>query len=82
MTDQAASAQAQGWEPDVALYEAQASRLVALAAALAGPSNADDVVSAAVIRSFTTPGWRNITNQGSVRKYLARARATLRKRLR
>jgi RNA polymerase sigma-70 factor (ECF subfamily) len=71
MTEPAADARPQGWAPeDVALYEAQAPRLLALAAALAGPSDADDVVSAAVLRSFTSPGWREVTNPTA---YLTRA---------
>ena len=71
MTEPAADARAQGWPPeDVALYEAHAPRLVALAAALAGPTDADDAVSAAVLRAFLTPGWRTVTNQSA---YLTRA---------
>jgi RNA polymerase sigma factor (sigma-70 family) len=71
MTQPAADERSDGWAPeDVALYEAQAPRLLALAAALAGPSNADDIVSAAVIRSFTTPCWAEVTNPSA---YLTRA---------
>lgn len=71
MTEPAADAPPQGWAvEDVALYEAQAPRLLALAAALAGPSEADDVVSAAVLRSFTTPGWHQVANRSA---YLTRA---------
>ncbi|WP_421119199.1 RNA polymerase sigma factor [Aquihabitans daechungensis] len=71
MTDPAAGTRPQGWAPeDVALYAAQAPRLLALAAALAGPSNAEDIVSAAVLRSFTTPGWPQVTSPSA---YLTRA---------
>ncbi|MEZ5139865.1 MAG: hypothetical protein R2711_14195 [Acidimicrobiales bacterium] len=71
MTEPAADAPPEAWAPeDVALYRAQAPRLLALAAALAGPSEADDVVSAAVLRSFTTPGWREVTEPAA---YLTRA---------
>jgi len=71
MTEPTAEARALGWPPeDEALYEAEAPRLVALAAALAGPSDADDVVSAAVLRSFTTPTWRQVENPSA---YLTRA---------
>lgn len=60
-----------GWpDEDVERYREHAPRLVALAAALAGPSNADDVVSAAVLRSFTSPRWREVENPGA---YLTRA---------
>ncbi|MCU1371807.1 MAG: putative polymerase subfamily sigma factor [Ilumatobacteraceae bacterium] len=71
MTEPAADAPPLGWPPeDVALYEAHAPRLLALAAALAGPSDADDVVANAVLRSFTSPGWRTVANPGA---YLTRA---------
>jgi len=71
MTEPAADAPPEAWAPeDVALYRAQAPRLLALAAALAGPSEADDVVSAAVLRSFTTPGWRDVAEPAA---YLTRA---------
>lgn len=74
MTEPAADATSRdvrGWAPeDVERYRAEAPRLVALAAALAGPSDADDVVSAAVLRSFTTPGWRDVDEPGA---YLTRA---------
>lgn len=59
------------WPPeDVATYEQHAARLLALAAALAGPSDAHDVVTNAVIRSFTSPGWRDVGAPGA---YLTRA---------
>lgn len=71
MTEPAADARVRGWAShDIALYEAQAPRLLALAAALAGPSDADDVVSSAVLRSFTTPGWGQVANPQA---YLTRA---------
>lgn len=71
MTEPAEAAPPGTWAPeDVALYRAHAGRLVALAAALAGPSDADDVVSAAVLRSFTTPAWRTVADPSA---YLTRA---------
>ena len=55
---------------DEASYAEHAPRLVALATALAGPSSAEDVVSAAVIRVLGSPGWPDVKNRGA---YLTRA---------
>lgn len=55
---------------DAAVYEAHAARLVGLATALAGPSAAEDVVSAAVLRVMTSPGWPDVRDRGA---YLTRA---------
>lgn len=55
---------------DADIYAANAHRLVVLAAALAGPSKADDVVSAAVLRAMTSPAWAAVTDHGA---YLTRA---------
>ncbi len=51
-------------------YEAHASRLMALAAALVGPSNAEDVVADAVLRAMNSHGWSQVQNHGA---YLTRA---------
>ncbi|MFN8017553.1 MAG: RNA polymerase sigma factor [Acidimicrobiales bacterium] len=55
---------------DAATYEAHAARLVALATALAGPSSAEDVVSAAVVRAMASPSWPGVGDRGA---YLTRA---------
>ncbi len=55
---------------DVAVYQVHAPRLMALAATLAGPSNAEDVVAAAVLAAMTTGGWASVENHGA---YLTRA---------
>lgn len=55
---------------DAAVYAEHANRLLALAAALAGPSAADDIVSAAVTRVIASPAWRSVENRGA---YLTRA---------
>ncbi|WP_426572753.1 RNA polymerase sigma factor [Aquihabitans sp. McL0605] len=55
---------------DAAIYALHASRLVALATALAGPSAADDVVAAAVVKVLASPHWPAVTNKGA---YLTRA---------
>lgn len=71
MVEPTAETRAGDWPPeDVALYEQQAPRLLALAAALAGPSDAHDVVTNAVLRSFTSPGWRQVEHPAA---YLTRA---------
>lgn len=55
---------------DAAVYAEHATRLMALATALAGPSAAEDVVSAAVLKVLVSPGWPEVTNRGA---YLTRA---------
>ncbi|MCU1356771.1 MAG: putative polymerase subfamily sigma factor [Acidimicrobiales bacterium] len=55
---------------DTAVYAAHAQRLVGLAAALAGPSQADDVVANAVMRAMAAPGWSEVRDPGA---YLTRA---------
>lgn len=55
---------------DAEVYAAHAKRLVVLAAALAGPSRADDVVADAVIRAMASPAWPQVENRGA---YLTRA---------
>jgi len=55
---------------DAEVYQQHAPRLMALAASLAGPSNADDVVATAVLSAITSPGWASVENHGA---YLTRA---------
>lgn len=55
---------------DEAVYATHARRLVALATVLAGPSAAEDVVSAAVVKVLSSPGWPTVTDRGA---YLTRA---------
>lgn len=55
---------------DADVYAAHARRLHLLAAALAGPSHADDVVSDAVIRAMASPAWPGVVDHGA---YLTRA---------
>jgi RNA polymerase sigma factor (sigma-70 family) len=55
---------------DAAVYALHARRLVALATALAGPSAAEDVVSAAVARVLGSPAWSSVSDRGA---YLTRA---------
>ena len=55
---------------DASVYEQHAPRLMALAAALAGPSHADDVVASAVLAAITSRGWPTVENHGA---YLTRA---------
>ena len=55
---------------DAAVYAEHARRLTALATVLAGPSSAEDVVSAAVVRVLASPGWPAVANKGA---YLTRA---------
>lgn len=54
---------------DADVYAAHAARLRALSAVLAGPSSADDVVSAAFLRAISSPGWPTVVNRGA---YLTR----------
>lgn len=55
---------------DAAVYAKHARRLVALATALAGPSSAEDVVSAAVVKVLSSPSWPDVADRGA---YLTRA---------
>lgn len=55
---------------DGEVYADHATRLLALAAALAGPSAADDVVAAAVVRAMTSPAWAGVRDHGA---YLSQA---------
>ena len=70
------------------IYRAHATELVRYANSLVGPSDAADVVSAAVLKSFTSRGWPNVENP---RAYLYKAvlnevrsqhRSTMRRRAR
>jgi RNA polymerase sigma factor (sigma-70 family) len=73
---------------DAELYEKHADDLVRFATGLVGPSDAADVVSAAVLRAMSSPRWGSVANR---RAYLYRAvvnearmhhRSTLRRRAR
>jgi len=55
---------------DAEVYATHAPRLLALAAALAGPSAADDVVADAVVRAMSSPAWPQVRDHGA---YLVRA---------
>lgn len=55
---------------DADVYEQHARRLMALAAGLVGPSQAEDVVSSAVLRVMTSAAWATVTDPGA---YLTRA---------
>lgn len=57
-------------DPDGEVYAAHAPRLLALAAALAGPSAADDVMAEAVVRAMSSPAWARVKDHGA---YLSRA---------
>jgi RNA polymerase sigma factor (sigma-70 family) len=61
-----------GTEPDLdaELYARHAAELVRFATVLHGPSEADDLVANAVLRSFTSPAWPLVENR---RAYLYRA---------
>jgi RNA polymerase sigma factor (sigma-70 family) len=61
----------EGSAPDGAeVYAAHARRLVGLATVLAGPSSAEDVVSAAVLKALASPQWVHVRDPGA---YLTRA---------
>lgn len=62
-----ASAQA---DLDGEVYAEHAGRLVALAAVLAGPAAAEDVVADAVVRALSSPSWPGVRDHGA---YLSRA---------
>lgn len=51
-------------------YRRHAGRLMALAAVLVGPDDADDLVSAVIERVFAAPGWERVQ---SPEAYLTRA---------
>ena len=55
---------------DAELYEKHAGELIRFATALVGPSSAEDVLSAAVLRVFSSPSWARVTEK---RAYLFRA---------
>jgi RNA polymerase sigma factor (sigma-70 family) len=55
---------------DAEVYAKYASELVGFAAATVGPSDADDVVAAAVLRVLSAPSWTSVENR---RAYLYRA---------
>jgi RNA polymerase sigma factor (sigma-70 family) len=55
---------------DAEVYEKHAEELVRFATFLTGPSDAPDLLSAAVLRALGAPGWRSVTNH---RAYLYRA---------
>lgn len=57
-------------EADADVYARHAPELVRFATVLAGPSGADDLVAAAVLKTFTNPGWQGVRNR---RAYLYRA---------
>lgn len=68
MLDAGASLTAEGF--DAATYQQHARRLMAVAAALVGPSDAEDVVSSAMVRVMMSPAWRDVVDPGA---YLTRA---------
>ena len=55
---------------DAQVYAAHAPDLMRLATFLVGPSDAPDVVSAAVVRALASPRWRGVRNPAA---YLSRA---------
>ena len=55
---------------DAEIYERHADELVRFASGLVGPSDAADVVSAAVLRCITSKNWAHVTNH---RAYMYRA---------
>jgi RNA polymerase sigma factor (sigma-70 family) len=57
-------------DEDAVLYEALAPELIGFATGLVGRSDAEDVLSSAVTRSFCSPSWPTVTNR---RAYLYRA---------
>lgn len=54
---------------DQEVYERHAAELIRFATALVGPSDADDVVSTAVVSALTSRSWPTVTNH---RAYLYR----------
>ena len=67
----------------VEAYEKHASDLVVYATALVGPSDAEDVVAEAVRVDLAPAAAADLLglSEGAVKRYLARARAKLRKGL-
>jgi RNA polymerase sigma factor (sigma-70 family) len=57
-------------DADGEVYEKYAEELVRFASGLVGPADASDVLSSAVVRTFTSPAWPAVDNQ---RAYLYRA---------
>ena len=57
-------------ESDGEIYEKHADELIRFASGLVGPSDAGDVLSSAVLRTFTSPAWSSVANH---RAYLYRA---------
>ncbi|GBE25572.1 RNA polymerase sigma-E factor [bacterium BMS3Bbin02] len=55
---------------DAEIYAEHATALVRFATVLVGPNDAADVVSSAVLRVLSSPGWTSVTNQ---RSYLHQA---------
>jgi RNA polymerase sigma factor (sigma-70 family) len=55
---------------DAEIYDELAVALIRFATVLVGPSNAQDVVSSAVLRSLANPGWNEVQNR---RGYLYQA---------
>ena len=49
---------------DEATYRQHASRLMALASAVAGPSAAEEVVAAATVRAMTSHAWTSVRDPG------------------
>ena len=59
-----------GEDEDARLYERVAPELIRFATALVGPVDAADVLSSAVVKALSTPGWPAVTNRPA---YLYRA---------
>ena len=57
-------------EEDAETYEKYADELIRFATALTGPSMAEDVLSDAMLRVFSSPPWKAVRNR---RAYLYRA---------
>jgi len=57
-------------EADGEVYGKYADELMRFATGVVGPDDAADAVSTAVVRTFTSPSWRSVTNH---RAYLYRA---------
>lgn len=58
------------WSFEEELYGKYADELLRFAATLVGPSDADDVMSSAVVRAFTSPAWSSVEHH---RAYLYRS---------
>ena len=57
-------------DEDVQVYEKYADELIRFASAVVGPSNAEDVLSEAMLHVFASPRWKAVTRK---RAYLYRA---------